>query len=277
MADKRAFAKLDVGYFENPKVMDVFDASSIAICMHIASVLYCAQHVTDGVIALRAMQRKSGGTSEDSQLLIDAGLWHLPGHDCGSCPEVPAGKVYVHDYLEHNRTSDDVKGRSDAARKGARARWSGNKDDANRMQTASGSHTGTDSEPECETGETAMPREREREIPTPKGVGPRKRATRIPEDFEVTPAMVEWAKENAPDVNGRIATQKFINYWTAKSGKDATKLDWPATWRNWMLSDQEKAPGNVVHMDHSARSLAKGAALLAKFDSEQTPLAQIEG
>lgn len=123
MADKRAFATFDVGYLDNPKIAEVFDASCIAVCMHFASVLYCAQHLTDGFVALRAMQRKAGGTDHDTQLLIDSGLWHEPGHDCEWCPDVPTGKLYVHDYTEHNRTSDSVKGRSSIARDNAKAGW----------------------------------------------------------------------------------------------------------------------------------------------------------
>lgn len=65
------------------------------------------------------------------------------------------------------------------------------------------------------------------------------RGTRIPNDFAVTPVMVAWAHENAPDVDGKYQTTKFINYWRAKAGKDATKVDWAATWHNWMLKAQE--------------------------------------
>lgn len=68
-----------------------------------------------------------------------------------------------------------------------------------------------------------------------------KRATRIPDPFIVTPAMVEWAQANAPAVDGKRATEMFRNHWTAASGRTATKLDWPATWRNWMLRDQQAA------------------------------------
>jgi hypothetical protein len=70
----------------------------------------------------------------------------------------------------------------------------------------------------------------------------RKRATRIRDDFAangVTPEMVTWARQHAPDVNGGYETQKFVDYWRGKSGKDATKTDWPATWRNWMRKAQE--------------------------------------
>lgn len=165
MADKRAFALFDVGYLDNPKIMDVFDASPIAVCMHFASVLYCAQHLTDGEIALRAMERKVGGTSDDSKLLIDAGLWHLPGHDCPNCPDVRDGKAYVHDYLQHNRTSEGVKGKSQAGKLAAEARWAKKKSDAernansnaSRMQSASEPH----SEPQYENDDSVMPRKKE--------------------------------------------------------------------------------------------------------------------
>lgn len=162
MADKRAFAQFDVGYLDNPKIMDVFDASCIAICMHFASVLYCAQHLTDGVIALRAMQRKVGASEADSTLLIEAGLWHLPGHDCPECPEVAEGKAYVHDYLQHNRTSDGVKGRSDVARRNAAARWNKVPTDANCNANGMQPASEPQSEPQCENDDLAMLRERER-------------------------------------------------------------------------------------------------------------------
>lgn len=28
--------------------------------------------------------------------------------------------------------------------------------------------------------------------------------------------------------------EKFMDYWTSVSGSRGTKLDWDATWRNWM-------------------------------------------
>lgn len=68
-----------------------------------------------------------------------------------------------------------------------------------------------------------------------------KRGSRIPDVFDVTPTMSQWAKTNTPTVDIRRATEKFVNYWTAKSGAQAVKLDWAATWRNWMLNESERA------------------------------------
>jgi hypothetical protein len=74
-----------------------------------------------------------------------------------------------------------------------------------------------------------------------QGSGRGKRATRIPPDFALTPELRQYAEAKAPNVNIELATEKFINHWTAASGSNASKRDWAATWRNWMLSDQERA------------------------------------
>jgi hypothetical protein len=67
------------------------------------------------------------------------------------------------------------------------------------------------------------------------------RGTRIPDDFAVTAEMVAWARAETPDVDGRFETGAFIDFWRGKTGKDATKHDWPATWRNWMRKAQKDA------------------------------------
>jgi hypothetical protein len=67
-----------------------------------------------------------------------------------------------------------------------------------------------------------------------------RRGERIPDDFTVDPEMIEWAKENCTGVSYTAESEKFVNYYKAKTGKDATKLDWPATWRNWMLNARDR-------------------------------------
>ena len=60
----------------------------------------------------------------------------------------------------------------------------------------------------------------------------------LPDTFLVTPAMSAWAVEKAPDVNLDRETEKFMNHWR---GNGQPKADWPATWRNWMLTAQTDA------------------------------------
>lgn len=69
---------------------------------------------------------------------------------------------------------------------------------------------------------------------------PRKRGTRIPEDFVVTAEMVAWAKAKVPHVDGKWETEKFINHWQGESGPNATKIDWVAAWRKWMQNAADR-------------------------------------
>lgn len=60
------------------------------------------------------------------------------------------------------------------------------------------------------------------------------RATRLPQDWQPSPDELAWARNARPDVDPAAEAAKFRDYWHAKGGKDATKTDWSATWRNWI-------------------------------------------
>lgn len=142
-SDSRLWAKVDLGYLTNPKMSDVLDASSNAVCMHLASILHCAQHLTDGHVSPKAMTRAVGGDSKDIGILIKAGLWHEPGHECDECPQPEEGRVYVHNYLNHNVSSEKINRKSEQASRAAKARWDKKKGkdsnagrNADRMQSA---------------------------------------------------------------------------------------------------------------------------------------------
>jgi len=70
----------------------------------------------------------------------------------------------------------------------------------------------------------------------------RKRGTRIPEPFIVTADMRQWAIQEVPAVDVDASTRTFVDYWRAVTGRNATKLDWTSTWRNWLRRDAERRP-----------------------------------
>ena len=39
----------------------------------------------------------------------------------------------------------------------------------------------------------------------------------------------------------RAEAARFADHWHAKAGRDAAKLDWLATWRNWCRTALERA------------------------------------
>lgn len=67
------------------------------------------------------------------------------------------------------------------------------------------------------------------------------RGTRIADPFNLTPEMREWGKDKRPLVDLVLETEKFVNYWRAKAGRDGVKLDWTATWRNWILNSKDSS------------------------------------
>lgn len=102
-----------------------------------------------------------------------------------------------------------------------------------------------------------------------------KRGSRIPEDFAVTREMAQWAVDRMPGIDGRMETEKFITYWRGKSGKDATKVDWVATWQHWMLNARDRyGPGARASPNGSKPStsdarVADGLALADRLEAEE--------
>jgi hypothetical protein len=70
--------------------------------------------------------------------------------------------------------------------------------------------------------------------PAPK----EKKGCRIPDDFPAKPEL-EWAASECPQANAEAEAEKFRDYWSAVSGQRGVKLDWPATWRNWIRRSVE--------------------------------------
>lgn len=81
-----------------------------------------------------------------------------------------------------------------------------------------------------------------------------KRGTRLPDDWDLTPEYVQAARELRPDLLPYLdnVAGKFADHWHSKSGQDATKLNWLATWRNWLRN--EKPGGNhATAQQHSGQ------------------------
>lgn len=80
------------------------------------------------------------------------------------------------------------------------------------------------------------------EHPNASATPPPKKGIRVPEPFVISDAMKDWAATETPNLDIPRVTEKFVDYWRGKSGRDGTKVDWPATWRNWMRTESERVP-----------------------------------
>ncbi|EJF88477.1 hypothetical protein ME1_00562 [Bartonella vinsonii subsp. arupensis OK-94-513] len=64
------------------------------------------------------------------------------------------------------------------------------------------------------------------------------RGHRLPTDWKAD--MNAAISEGLSEEQARWQEKKFRDYWHAKSGKDALKVDWQATWRNWFRREIER-------------------------------------
>ena len=109
------YLQVDDCFPTHPKVVGL---SHRAFRLHITALCYCAQNLTDGLIAKDALP-VVGAVAGKGRALTDeleaAGVWR----------SVPEGWV-MHDYLDWNPSRTDVQKRKTVARANANKRWNGN-------------------------------------------------------------------------------------------------------------------------------------------------------
>jgi hypothetical protein len=76
------------------------------------------------------------------------------------------------------------------------------------------------------------------------GQGNGARGTRLEPGWQPSHEEILFARSRRmPPAMIETEIEKFRNYWVAKSGASATKRDWSATWRNWIINAMERANG----------------------------------
>ncbi|WP_031467120.1 hypothetical protein [Sciscionella sediminilitoris] len=245
--------KVDDSFYDHPKV---FDAPDSAVALWTRAGSWSARNLTDGFVPANLPARLCDTPETAVQALLDRGLWRRT-----------KGGYRFHEWDSYQPTAAQVKDlrakRAEAGRRGGRAKAHNTKQTADNGQaSASGDakQNATPTRPVPEKEEDSLRSSSKKAT----------RGTRIPDDFAATPEMVTWAREHTPHVDGRTETAKFIDYWQAKTGKDATKLDWVATWRNWMRNAAERAPNR-------GRKPTKDDKIRALQALKSTPLPALEG
>jgi hypothetical protein len=74
---------------------------------------------------------------------------------------------------------------------------------------------------------------------------PQRRGTRLPANWTLPQPWGEWARAEFPSLPAdkiRREADAFRDYWVAKPGSAGVKLDWEATWRNWIRKIAPQAP-----------------------------------
>ena len=64
------------------------------------------------------------------------------------------------------------------------------------------------------------------------------RGSRLPADWKPDDELVAWSKAERPDLDLRKVFAEFKDYWTSVAGSKGVKLNWDATWRNWVRAQK---------------------------------------
>ncbi|MGL5736617.1 MAG: hypothetical protein ACRCYS_17270 [Beijerinckiaceae bacterium] len=91
-----------------------------------------------------------------------------------------------------------------------------------------------------------------------------RRGTRLPDDWQAPQDWIDWAvAERRWSPSDCISeAQQFADYWQARSGTGAAKLDWRKTWQNWVRNSRRpngtySAPVTSNPIEHREQTLRR--------------------
>lgn len=196
--------KIDDGFHGHPKIADL---PLDVIGLWTVAGSYCAQYLTDGFITRSSALRFASGDHDLIDSLVGSGLWIIEG----------TGYRFKN-WSKYQPTKESVMAERAATKERVnkwRERQNGN------------------------AVSTPPPTRPDPTRPVVTKVTTSERGTRLPQNFSINDQMRMWAVANTAMIDIDYETGKFIDYWASKTGQAATKLDWTATWRNWMKRAQE--------------------------------------
>jgi hypothetical protein len=112
----------------------------------------------------------------------------------------------------------------------------------------------------------------QREKEEPKGSS-KKKGSRLPENWTLPKSWGAWAmsEEGFSEFEVRREAEKFRDWWYSAPGQKGVKLDWQATWRNWIRKAAEdrptKTPGAKAGGDRDAK-IAEWKKIAARHADE---------
>lgn len=263
-----AWFKVDDGFYDHPKFIGL-DMASIGLWA--CAGAYCSRHLTDGIINM-AQIRTLRGTKHQAEKLVSVGLW-LDLGGVGSSrtyafndwdtyqptrAETLRKRETEAERLARHRRARAAQGSREACVDPAQASDSIDVDTTRASRDDLNEAVNPPDQQECENvraydsvtkkSRTHVPSRPvpSRPDPTPllkegsaeASPAPSNRGSRLSGSWSPDPSVWDDMLSQFPDVDLKLETEQFRDYWIAKSGKDATKLDWNRTWRNWIRKSQ---------------------------------------
>ena len=118
--------------------------------------------------------------------------------------------------------------------------------------------------------QTAIP-ETERETETETKRDKNKRGSRLAKDLIFPEEWFLFCKQERPDLEPLMTFNKFQDYWISQAGQKGVKLDWFATWRNWVRSTNAPKvnPADRVRLTVAPSNEPDPALLKIKEDAKK--------
>lgn len=222
---------VDLGFYDSEEVLSIpRKIRAAAVGVWTLCGCYAANKLSDGYVS-NEMLKQLGCTPVIREALKATKpdpLWVDDAH---------VGGIWFTRWAKWQRTCSEVKAyrEADAERK-RRAREARRNASTSGDEETSGRTSGGPSQPvRPDSGTPKTETKTETETTTANAVErPRKRGTRLQADWYPPKDVIVEMETECPNVDFRTEHRKFIDYWISKPGKDGVKLDWNATWRNWI-------------------------------------------
>lgn len=213
--DDRLYGRFTLDFADSPKIAPLSDTAFRTL---VEMTLHSRRMLDDGFVDARIAGRKWKKKAIDELCTNDTVKPSLLRVD---------GGFLIHDFEQHQQTRADIEKKREAGRAGglarARAHAKADGEAPSKLLT----------ETETETSSSTKKRE------------PATRGSRLSPDWLPSAASVAKVKADAPDVDPKAEHAAFVDYWVAVPGAKGIKLDWDATWRNWMRRKQGDLKGGA--------------------------------
>ena len=94
---------------------------------------------------------------------------------------------------------------------------------------------------------------------------------RLASDFSFPLEWEEFCQQTRPELSPVKTFDQFKDYWIAQAGQKGVKLDWFATWRNWVRSTNapKMNPADIVRLTVAPSNLPDPALEKIKADAKK--------
>lgn len=207
---RRGYVQLANGFYLNRKVRRLRRTMPSAIGAFVVMLSYCGDNLTDGYV-----------DEDTAEFVLDITVLELDALQQAGLIETVDGGYVIHDYLEHNRSRQQVM----AKRKRERERYSAESLPAESAQTAGRIETESGQTPEHQNTRTQKKEKEEYSSSFSKEISPTEYANMAEKDATDRTIASEYANL---DLTG--AWNAFVN---RHHGETRTVNDWTRQWKGW--------------------------------------------